>query len=62
MLTFSDEDEGLEIAQNIADLAIEIAVKDKNIANLEKIADELENSLEIDDIDEEVREIITSMS
>lgn len=62
MLPFSDEDEGLEIAQNIADLAIEIAVKDKNIANLEKIADELENSLEIDDIDEEVREIITSMS
>jgi copper chaperone CopZ len=62
MLPFSEEDEGLEIARNIADLAIEIAVKDKNIANLEKIADELENSLEIDDLAEEVREIITSMS
>jgi len=62
MLPFSEEDEGLEIARNIADLAIEIAVKDKNIANLEKIADELENSLEIDDLAEEVREIISSMS
>ncbi len=61
-LPFSQEDEGLEIARNIADLAIEIAVKDKNIVHLEKIADELENSLEIDDLAEEVRQMITNIS
>jgi hypothetical protein len=59
MISFSDEFTGIEIAKNIVDRAIEIAVKDKNLAGLQKIADELENSLEIDDLAEEVREIIT---
>lgn len=61
MLPFSFEDSGKDIARNIVDLSIEIAVKEKNIDSLEKIVFELEYSLEMDDLAEEVREIINSL-
>jgi len=54
MLPFSKEDEGSDIAREIADRAIGIAVKEKNIANLERIADDQEELLAfIDSITEE---------
>jgi len=61
-ISFSVGDSGEEIARNIADRAIEKAVREKNVDDLTTIADELEMSLEFDDLAEEVREIISNMS
>ena len=57
-ISFSVGESGEEIARNIADRAIEKAVREKNVDDLTTIADELEMSLEFDDLAEEVREII----
>lgn len=61
-ISFSVGESGEEIARNIADRAIEKAVREKNVDDLSTIADELEMSLEFDDLAEEVREIISNMS
>ncbi len=61
-ISFSIGESGEEIARNISDRAIEKAVRDKNVDDLTTIADELEMSLEFDDLAEEVREIISNMS
>ena len=62
-ISFSDLDiDGEEIARNISETAIEKAVREKNVDDLTTIADELEMSLEFDDLAEEVREIISNMS
>ncbi len=61
-ISFSVGESGEEIARNIADRAIEKAVREKNVDDLTTIADELEMSLEFDDLAEEVREIISNMS
>ena len=61
-ISFSVGDSGEGIARNIADRAIEKAVREKNVDDLTTIADELEMSLEFDDLAEEVREIISNMS
>jgi Mg/Co/Ni transporter MgtE len=62
LISFSVGESGEEIARNIADRAIEKAVREKNVDDLITIADELEMSLEFDDLAEEVREIISKMS
>ncbi len=62
VISFSVGESGEEIARNIADRAIEKAVREKNVDDLTTIADELEMSLEFDDLAEEVREIISNMS
>jgi hypothetical protein len=61
-ISFSIGESGEEIARNISDRAIEKAVREKNVDDLTTIADELEMSLEFDDLAEEVREIISNMS
>ncbi len=61
-IPFSDGESGEEIARNIVDRAIEKAVRENNVHDLTTIADELENSLEFDDLAEEVREIIRGIS
>ena len=61
-ISFSVGESGEEIARNIADRAIEKAVREKNVDDLTTIADELEMSLEFDNLSEEVREIISNMS
>ena len=61
-ISFSVGESGEEIARNIADRAIEKAVREKNVDDLTTIADELEMSLEFDDLAEEAREIISDMS
>ena len=60
-ISFSDGELGEEIARNISETAIEKAVREKNIDDLTTIADELEISLEFDDLAEKVREIISDM-
>lgn len=60
-ISFLVGESGEEIARNIADRAIEKAVREKNVDDLTTIADELEMSLEFDDLAEEVREIISNM-
>ena len=62
VISFSVGESGEEIARSIADRAIEKAVREKNVDDLTTIADELEMSLEFDDLAEEVREIISNMS
>ena len=62
VISFSVGESGEEIARSIADTAIEKAVREKNVDDLTTIADELEMSLEFDDLAEEVREIISNMS
>ena len=61
-ISFSVGESGEEIARSIADCAIEKAVRENNVDDLTTIADELEMSLEFDDLAEEVREIISNMS
>jgi hypothetical protein len=61
-ISFSIGESGEEIARNVSDRAIEKAVREKNVDDLITIADELEMSLEFDDLAEEVREIISNMS
>jgi hypothetical protein len=61
-ISFSDGELGEEIARNISETAIEKAVREKNVDDLTTIADELEMSLEFDDLAEEVREIISDMN
>jgi len=60
-ISFSISESGEEIARNIVDRAIEKAVREKNADDLTTIADELEMSLEFDDLAEEVREIIRNI-
>ena len=58
---FEDSYKAIEIAQNIMDRAIEIAVASKDEDALHEILDELENNLELDDRADEVREIIANL-
>jgi len=58
---FEDESKGEEIALNVVERAIEISVNSKNINDLEMIASELENSMELDERASEVREIISNI-
>jgi hypothetical protein len=60
-LPFKDLDTGEEIARSIIDRAVESALKDNNKTDLETIAFEVENSLEFDDLAEEIREIIANL-
>lgn len=57
---FQEEFKGEEIALNVVERAIEISVNSKNINDLEIIASELENSMELDERASEVREIISN--
>ena len=58
---FEDEDKGEEVAGNIIDRAIEIAVKQKHIEKLEEIVFELEAGMEMDERAQEVKNIIENM-
>jgi hypothetical protein len=58
---FDDSYKAIEIAQNIMDRAIEIAVDSRDEDALHEILDELENNLELDDRADEVREIIANL-
>ena len=58
---FDDEDKGLEMAGNIIDRAIEIAVKQKDKEKLEEIVFELEAGMEMDERAQEVKNIIADM-
>jgi hypothetical protein len=58
---FQEEFKGEEIALNVVERAIEISVKSNNIDDLEIIASELENSMELDERASEVREIISNI-
>jgi hypothetical protein len=58
---FEDDYRAVEIAQNIIDRAIEIAVSTKSEIALNELLDELENNLELDDRADEVREIIANL-
>ena len=58
---FDDELRAIDMAHNIIDRAIEIAVTQKNKKLLEQIADELEMGMELDERAQEVRSIIESL-
>lgn len=58
---FKDEDKGEEMAGNIIDRAIEIAVKQKDKDKLEEIVFELEAGMEMDERAQEVKNIIENM-
>ena len=58
---FEDEDKGEEMAGNIIDRAIEIAVKQKDKDKLEEIVFELEAGMEMDERAQEVKNIIENM-
>ena len=58
---FDDEDKGLEMAGNIIDRAIEIAVKQKDKEKLEEIVFELEAGNGMDERAQEVKNIIADM-
>jgi len=58
---FKDEDKGEEMAGNIIDRAIEIAVKQKDMVKLEEIVFELEAGMEMDERAQEVKNIIENM-
>tara|TARA_B100000965_G_scaffold209474_1_gene175087 strand:+ start:909 stop:1259 length:351 start_codon:yes stop_codon:yes gene_type:complete len=55
---FKEEERGVEIAQNIVDKAIEQAVSNKSIEDLNIIYNEVKHSMELEDRAEEVRHII----
>jgi hypothetical protein len=59
---FEDSYQGIEIAQNIMDRAIEKATSENDREALELILDELENNLELDDRADEVRSIIENLN
>ena len=58
---FADEYKGEEMAGNIIDRAIEIAVKQKDKAKLEEIVFELEAGMEMDERALEVKSIIENI-
>jgi len=58
---FDDEDKGAEIAGNIMDRGIELAVKEKDKAKLENIVFELEAGMELDELANEVKDIIKNI-
>jgi len=55
---FNDESRAIEIAGNLMDKAIDTAVKEKRLEELEEIHFELEAGLEMEDRAQEVKEII----
>ena len=58
---FDDEDKGAEMAGNIMDRGIELAVKEKDKAKLENIVFELEAGMELDELANEVKNIIKNI-
>jgi hypothetical protein len=58
---FDDEDKGAEMAGNIMDRGIELAVKEKDKVKLENIVFELEAGMELDWLANEVKDIIKNI-
>jgi hypothetical protein len=58
---FDDEEKGIEMAENIIDRGIELAVKQKDKVKLEEIVFELEAGMELEERAAEVKNIIKNI-